>query len=86
MPEQILDLFPLEEISPKADINADGNEDELAAGRAKRMQANLIWCKPLVPDDGRNDISINRAGTFYRYYRNVEDLSEWARAFYEKAG
>jgi RNA polymerase I-specific transcription initiation factor RRN7 len=84
-PRSILDLYPLEEVSSKSDLDMQtaGVHDELVAERVKNVHENMIWHKPVAIDDGLNDL--NRPGSSYRYYRRVEDLSGKARAFYEKA-
>lgn len=45
-----------------------------------------MWHKPVVPEEDQEIPGINRPGSFYKYYRNVDDLPGKAKVFYEKAG
>lgn len=83
MPQQILDLFPLQE--SVAEDTASINETDLSTNRLKRMGESLIWQKPVPLGDGE-DSEIQRAGNSYKYYRSVDSLPEPAREFYNRAG
>lgn len=78
IPEQLLELFPLEEVPPRPI-----EEDDLAerVARLKVTQNNLIVQK--AKGDSRNNV--NRPGELYKRYRTVEELPSTAKAFYELA-
>lgn len=84
MPQQILDLFPLEDAvrkdSPSEDIA------DLTSDRLKRMGESLAWQNPIPPKEGEEDPEMHRAGSLYKHYRSVDSLPEKARLFYGKAG
>jgi hypothetical protein len=83
--QQLLDLFPLNDLpSQKA---TEKIENVSIEERIKLMNQSLIWQDP-VPrgDEEDEEASINRPGSFYKHYRNVEDLNENAKTFYSKAG
>ncbi len=82
--QQILDLFPLEDI-----IRKDSPGEATSGPTSHRLQSmgeSLVWQQPIPPEDGEEDLEIHRAGNFYKYYRSVECLPENARLFYDKAG
>jgi hypothetical protein len=81
VPQQILNLFPLEE--PTRKENVQENEADPTSERLKRMGESLVWQKPVAAEEGPE---IHRAGNFYRYYRSVDSLPGRARTFYDKAG
>jgi hypothetical protein len=79
----------LEDISDGAELDEQELQkikEILATERVRDMQANLLWQKPIKRAASQDDQSISRPGSMYSYYRNVEDLPEKARGFYEKAG
>jgi hypothetical protein len=85
VPQQILDLFPIEELSPTRLNVANGEESHTE--RLKRIQGNLIWHKPVpVQNEDEEKSGVNRPGSFYRHYRSVDDLPIKATVFFEKAG
>lgn len=84
MPQQILNLFPLEEPIGKGTVQ--GNEADSASERLKRIGESLVWQKPVAPEDAEEGPEIHRAGNFYRHYRSVNSLPDRARTFYDKAG
>ncbi|CZR62368.1 related to polymerase I core factor (CF) subunit [Phialocephala subalpina] len=78
MPEQVLELFPLEKLPPRP-----VEEDDLAAKVARlKLNQNDLVVQKAKPSEGRN---INRPGELYKRYRTVEELPSTARAFYELA-
>lgn len=81
MAEQILELFPLEELPPRPVVEP---MEEHASPHIKQIQEDLISQKPLPLEEDESE-RINRPGELYRRYRHVEDLPENARVFYEKA-
>jgi RNA polymerase I-specific transcription initiation factor RRN7 len=83
VPQQILNLFPLEESISKETVQE--NEADPTSERLKRMGESLVWQKPVAPED-EEGTEIYRAGNFYRYYRSVDSLPDRARTFYDKAG
>ena len=84
MPQQILDLFPIEDRVIK-DIPRENGVVPVSE-RLKQVVGSLVWQKPIPSEDGTHDPAINRPGSFYRRYRSVQDLPEKARAFYNKVG
>jgi RNA polymerase I-specific transcription initiation factor RRN7 len=80
--EQILELFPLEELPPKT---IEELKQEQVLPHLKQIQQDLISQRPRPVEEEENG-DIRRPGELYRRYRTVEDLPENARAFYEKAG
>ncbi|KAH8597253.1 hypothetical protein B0O99DRAFT_618376 [Bisporella sp. PMI_857] len=81
MPEKILNAFPLEDLPPRPPIESD---DELKRERLRSVQNSRIVQKSISTDVVNND-SVTRPGELYKRYRIAEELSEHARAFYEKA-
>lgn len=82
VPQQILNLFPLEDIITK-DSPIEAIPDQ-TTNRLKRMGESLLWQEP--SKERENNPELHRAGNFYRYYRSVDSLPEKARGFYSKAG
>lgn len=83
MPQQILDLFPLDNVAPKN--TESGNEIDHSSERLKRMGEGLVWKKPMQLRQ-EEDPEIQRAGNSYRCYRSFDSLPENAREFHIKAG
>jgi hypothetical protein len=82
VPQQILNLFPLEDVITK-DSPIEAIPDP-TTDRLKRMGESLVWQEP--SKERENNPELHRAGNFYRYYRSVDILPEKARGFYSKAG
>ena len=82
MAEQVLEIFPLEELPPRP---AEGPKKEHVVPHLKQIQQDLIFQKPRPVEEDEIE-AIRRPGELYRRYRSIEDLPENARAFYEKAG
>ena len=82
MAEQILELFPLEEL-PRKPVKEPKQEQGIP--HLKQIQQDLVFQKPRSIEEEESE-NIRRPGELYRRYRSVEDLPENARAFYEKAG
>lgn len=82
VPEQILELFPLEDVSQRAVEELD---DENQAGRLKQVQQNSTLRKSM-PVPNEDDQNVTRPGEYYKRYRTIEELPKDARAFYEIAG
>jgi RNA polymerase I-specific transcription initiation factor RRN7 len=80
--EQILELFPVSEPPPRA---IEDIKEKSGAQALKEVQQNLIFQTP-KPVEENEGSGIRRPGEFYRKYRKVEDLSESAKVFYERAG
>jgi RNA polymerase I-specific transcription initiation factor RRN7 len=83
VPEQILELFPLQELLPQP---ADNSNYEQSIDRLKRIQSSLIVQTPVVTEGDGQSGDVNRPGELYRRYRTVEELPEHAKAFYKVAG
>jgi RNA polymerase I-specific transcription initiation factor RRN7 len=80
--EQILQLFPLSDLPPKAE---EGSDYEQRVERLKDVQKSLIVQKPKPVEVGESE-EIKRSGELYKRYRTVEELPENAKAFYRLAG
>ena len=83
MPEQILELFPLQELPPRP---ANHTSTESSAERLRLVQDSLIVQKPVFDDEDGKSGHVTRPGELYRRYRTVEELPENAKPFYNKAG
>jgi hypothetical protein len=79
--EQILELFPLQEVAP---LPAEDSDSEERSYRFKRVHENLVLQKPRPVQE--NEAGLVRPGELYRRYRTVEELPDNAKAFYELAG
>ncbi|KAG9231397.1 60S ribosomal protein L40 [Amylocarpus encephaloides] len=80
MPQQILDLFPLEDILPQAKEQPD---PEAGNRTLKKIHEALKIQKPL---EGKGeDEDTKRPGELHRRYRSVEELPENAKCFFELA-
>lgn len=83
MPEQILELFPLQELTPQP---VDDSMYELNVKRLKQVQSSLIVQTPVANEEDDESEDVYRPGELYRRYRTVEELPEIAKAFYTVAG
>jgi len=83
LPEQILDLFPIDELPP--DEQTQTVKDDTILEKIKEVQKNLIVHKPVPPAEHTKKSNIVRPGSFYKFYRTVDDLDEKAKRFYQKA-
>lgn len=83
MAEQILNLFPLQDIPPQTPL--DSNEEQ-SIDRLRQVQGSLIIQKAEDVAECEDREHINRPGELYRRYRTIEDLPVHAKAFYEIAG
>ncbi len=82
--EQILQLFPLCAIPPRATDDTEDREEDTA--RLKEVQSSLVWRTPhTVGEDDESD-SIRRPGELYKRYRTEEELPKEAKAFFGLAG
>jgi RNA polymerase I-specific transcription initiation factor RRN7 len=85
VPQQILDLFPIAELAEN--IFNIPKEVTTNTEKLKRVNERLIWQKPLaMREDEDESVGIKRPGELYTYYRKVEEISEKAKPFYERAG
>jgi len=85
VPLKILEHFPLQDIPP---LQAEPDDREERENRLKEVQGSLIVQKPVPTQDEeeKDDEPVTRPGEFYRRYRNIDELPDDARAFYELAG
>lgn len=81
MAPQILELFPLEDLTPRPPVKSENNEDVLL----KEAQHALIFQKPKPVEEDESD-EIRRPGELYKRYRTADDLPENARVLYERVG
>jgi RNA polymerase I-specific transcription initiation factor RRN7 len=81
VPEQILELFPLSDLSPLPPENPCSDK---CVERLKRVQHNMVLQKPKPVDGASQDV--RRPGDLYRRYRSIKEVPENAKAFYELAG
>src|SRR5450432_824234 len=84
VPEQILELFPIEEITHQDP--AEKGEMVPTTERLKRVGESLVWQKPVPPQEGEDDVAINRPGSVYKHYRTIDSLPDSAKPFYNRAG
>ncbi|KIN08406.1 hypothetical protein OIDMADRAFT_100192 [Oidiodendron maius Zn] len=84
MPLEILEHFPIQDLSPQPTEKDDHDE---RAERLKQVQRNLIIQIPLAVQDegGRDPETVARPGQLYRRYRNTGELPDNAKAFYKLA-
>jgi len=82
MAKQILDLFPLGDLPHQEDEDSD---HERRKDRVKAVQETLLLQKPLASQDNDEKKGISRPGELYKRYRNIEELPDDARRFYELA-
>ncbi|PQE33260.1 hypothetical protein CJF32_00003798 [Rutstroemia sp. NJR-2017a WRK4] len=81
MPEQILELFPLE-------TQPEGDSYESATSpseRTRQIHQTMTVQKPHRRSEDDNTEDVVRPGEMYRRYRRVGDLPDSARTFYEVA-
>jgi RNA polymerase I-specific transcription initiation factor RRN7 len=85
VPLKILEHFPLQDMPP---LEAEPDDREERKNRLKEVQGSLIVQKPvpIQEQEGKDDDAVTRPGEFYRRYRNIDELPDDARAFYELAG
>lgn len=85
MPLTILEHFPIEDLPPR---QAEPDDQEERENRVKQVQGSLIVQKavPIKEREEEEEEHINRPGEFYQRYRNVDELPDAARAFFERAG
>lgn len=83
MPQQLLDLFPLQDLPPEKAENDSASESY--HHRVKQVQSTLTWHKPIPAREDRRD-DLTRPGTLYKHYRKIDDLPAMAKSFYEKSG
>ncbi|KAG4035466.1 hypothetical protein MFRU_001g02350 [Monilinia fructicola] len=82
VPEQILELFPLPDITSEATI---GIVEPDPINRAKEVHKTLTLQKSVAHMDVNEPEDIVRPGELYRRYRTIAELPESAKAFYEIA-
>ncbi|KAB8303486.1 hypothetical protein EYC80_004900 [Monilinia laxa] len=82
VPEQILELFPLPDITSEATV---GIVEPDPIDRAKEVHKTLTLQKPVAHTDVNEPRDIVRPGEMYRRYRTIAELPESAQAFYEIA-
>jgi RNA polymerase I-specific transcription initiation factor RRN7 len=88
LPEQILDLFPLPNMSetPAVDrVTAQRVIDETHAQGLSAVQSSLVWHEPVSLDESEKYATPRRPGSAYRRYRRMDDMSGHARRFHEEA-
>lgn len=89
IPQQLLDLFPtgrLDGSSPaKVDLDQEARTDQIAlAQKLKTVQGNLHLRNTISEEsEENNEQPVKRIGSFYKRYRNIDDLSPEAKTFYE---
>jgi RNA polymerase I-specific transcription initiation factor RRN7 len=81
--EQILELFPLQELPPRTP-EVSGHERNI--DRLKQVQRSLIIQNPKAIVENEELEDVKRPGELYRRYRTIDDLPDNAKAFYEIAG
>ncbi|KAJ5052078.1 uncharacterized protein L3040_001838 [Drepanopeziza brunnea f. sp. 'multigermtubi'] len=82
-PGQILQLFPLDDISPRP-VEED-TETERQVARLKAVQRSLICQSPHTIDENEDVEGIRRAGELYKRFRTEDELPGPARLFFQLA-
>ncbi len=88
IPQQLLDLFPTGRYDgssqAKVDLDQEARTDQIALDqKLKIIQGNLNLRNTISEES--NEQPVKRIGSFYKRYRNIDDLSPEARIFYEAA-
>ncbi|PBP26167.1 RNA polymerase I specific transcription initiation factor Rrn7 [Diplocarpon rosae] len=82
--EQILQLFPLDDI-PRKDAQ-ENPESERRLAILKDVQKSLLWRNPQPCSEDEGSEQVPRAGELYKRYRTEVELPKPAKAFFELAG
>lgn len=83
MAQQLLDYGPLPTLPPQP---PSGLSQEQSLERLKEVHHSLIVQKPRTAEGVNGSENISRPGQLYRRYRNVQELPQNAKTFYEIAG
>lgn len=81
--EQILELFPLEELPLRGEEESD---EQGRIKRLKQVQKSSVWRNPQAVGEFGDSEKLKRPGELYKRYRTVEELPENAERFYGIAG
>ncbi|KAH9204453.1 hypothetical protein DL95DRAFT_471482 [Leptodontidium sp. 2 PMI_412] len=81
--EQILQIFPLDDLPPQPDAEDSCLEQDIAS--LKDVQGSLFLQEPQPIEDGDTSEEVVRAGELYKRYRSEEELPKEAKAFFELA-
>ncbi|PQE21381.1 hypothetical protein CJF30_00008263 [Rutstroemia sp. NJR-2017a BBW] len=81
MPEQILELFPLETQPERDSYESTTSPSE----RTRQIHQTMTVQKPHRISEDDNTEDVVRPGEMYRRYRKVGELPDFARTFYEVA-
>lgn len=91
IPQQLLDLFPTgrpDGSSPvKVDHAQEAKTDQVALDQKLKNAQGSLKLRAIISGEGeeRKRKPVKRIGSFYKRYRNIEDLSPQAKIFYEAA-
>ena len=91
LPKQLLDMFPTGRLDGSPQVQTNFGEEAKMQGlfsyeKLKNVQKHLRMRKVISEkNEGESQNIIRRIGSFYKRYRNVEDLPPQAELFYETA-
>lgn len=91
LPKQILDMFPLGRLdgssSTQPNFIEEAEAEELFINKKLTYVHGHLRMRDVVLDEqeGKGKEPVRRIGSSYKRYRKVEDLSQQAKIFYEKA-
>lgn len=84
VPQQILDLFPLEDSLGNNEIHNEWRTS--LSARLKHVQGSFEIQRPISAEEGEYVATINRPGACYSPWQKPEDISGNGKLFLEKAG
>ena len=91
LPQPLLDMFPTgrpDGSSPaKVNIDQEAKDNQLALSLALTTTVGSLKLRGIVSeeDEENSEKAVKRIGSFYKRYRNIEDLPSPAKTFYEAA-
>ncbi len=91
IPQQLLNLFPTgrpDGSSPaKVDFNEEAKANQIALNQKLENVQGSLKLRSVVSEESEesSEKSVKRIGSFYKRYRNVEELSPQAKTFYDAA-
>ena len=91
IPQPLLDMFPTGRpdgsLATKVDFDQEIEADQIVLDQKLNFAVGSLEFRGIVSEESAesSENSVRRIGSFYKRYRNVEDLSPQARSFYEAA-
>ena len=89
LPDQLLKMFPTSRLdassSTEFDVATEAKSNQAAVLERLAKVQNCLKMRTVVSEksEGKQAKAVRRVGSFYKRYREVEDLPPQARAFYE---